>query len=171
MKYLNSYETFFESKFNGLINWKNEKFKNAAVSLIKKIKAKMYDTEMKKALMNLRVEYDKLPEVDKAKIQSFKNDKNIPIEIVDINESILMEEESLAIRIVHWLGLTLASVSLVSLILSIIKIVIDGNTYATFFGVNIGTLGAIFMASAFVFGLLSTIGEEEVNRKHEETKE
>jgi len=169
MKYLNNYETFFESKFNGLINWKNEKFKKAAIILIEKIKTKMDDPRIKKLLNDLKLEYDKLPEVDKLKIQSFKNDKNIPIETVDVNESILiLEEEGLAARIVHWLGLSFAALSLVSLILSIIKIVIDGGAYASVFGVNIGTLGAIFMASTLVFGLLSTVGEEEVNTKSEE---
>ena len=169
MKYINNYETFFESKFNGLINWKNEKFKDIANTLIEKIRAKMNDHRMQKLLTDLRLEYNKLPEADKLKIQSFKNDENIPVETVDVSESILiLEEEGLAARIVHWLGLSFAALSLVSLILSIIKIVIDGGAYATVFGVNIGTLGAILMASTLVFGLLSSIGEEEVNKESKE---
>lgn len=172
MKYINNYETFFEKNlFNGLINWKNEKLKNAAISLIEKIKAKMDDPIMKKALSDLKIEYNKLPEVDKIKIQSFKNDSNIPTEILDLNESLLLEEESLTTRILHWVGLTISAASLISLILSIIKIAIDGNTYGKVFGVEMTTLVVVCMVSTLVFGLLSSIGQDEVNRKKLNTEE
>lgn len=170
MRYLKTYESFStnEEFLGGLwnkissafANWKNEKLKKAGETLAKAIEEKKDDPEMAKALADLKVAYAKLPQEDKAKIESFKDEKNIPVateaEMKDevMAESLILEEEGLAMKILGWLGLSAGAVSFVTLIITVIQIAMAGSGYPTsLFGLSLGTLGAVCMVATLVFGV------------------
>ena len=87
MRYIKTYESFStnEEFLGGLMNkissafsnWKNEKLKMAGDKLAQAIEEKKNEPEMAKALADLKVAYAKLPQEDKAKIESFKDEKNM----------------------------------------------------------------------------------------------
>ena len=120
MRYLKTYESFStnEEFLGGLFNkiktafanWKNEKMKKAGETLAKAIEEKKDQPEMAKALTDLKAAYAALPQEDKAKIESFKDEKNIPVstevakEEEIMAESLILEEEGLALKILGWLG-------------------------------------------------------------------
>jgi len=169
MRYLKTYESFStnEEFLGGLwnkissafANWKNEKLKNAGEKLAKAIEEKKDDPEMAKALADLKVAYASLPQEDKAKIESFKDEKNIPVsteveEEVMAESLLILEEEGLAMKILGWLGLSAGAASFVTLIVTVIQIAIAGSGYPTsLFGLSLGTLGAVCMVATLVFGI------------------
>jgi hypothetical protein len=170
MRYLKTYESFStnEEFLGGLFNkiktafanWKNEKLKKAGEVLAQQIEEKKDQPEMAKALADLKAAYDRLSQEDKAKIESFKSEENIPVateaEMKDevMAESLILEEEGLAMKILGWLGLSAGAVSFVTLIVTIIQIAMAGSGYGTtLFGLSLGTLGAICMVAVLVFGV------------------
>jgi hypothetical protein len=171
MRYLKTYESFStnEEFLGGLFNkiketfsnWKNEKLKKAGEVLAKQIEEKKDQPEMAKALADLKAAYDRLPQEDKAKIESFKNEENIPVateaemkEHEVMAESLILEEEGLAMKILGWLGLSAGAISFVTLIVTVIQIAIAGSGFPiTLFGLSLGTLGAICMVATMVFGV------------------
>lgn len=170
MRYLKTYESFStnEEFLGGLFNkiktafanWKNDKLKKAGEVLAQQIEEKKDQPEMAKALADLKAAYDKLSQEDKAKIESFKNEENIPVateaEMKDevMAESLILEEEGLAMKILGWLGLSAGAISFVTLIVTVIQIAIAGSGYpTTLFGLSLGTLGAICMVAVLVFGV------------------
>jgi hypothetical protein len=177
MRYLKTYESFStnEEFLGGLwnkissafANWKNEKMKKAGETLAKAIEEKKDDPEMAKALADLKVAYAALPQDDKAKIESFKNEENIPVETEAIKgeevmaESLILEEEGLAMKILGWLGLSGAAVSFVTLIITVVQIAMAGSGYGTsLFGLSLGTLGAICMVAVLVLGVGGSMAKE-----------
>jgi hypothetical protein len=177
MRYLKTYESFStnEEFLGGLFNkiktafanWKNEKLKKAGEVLAQQIEEKKDQPEMAKALADLKAAYDRLPQEDKAKIESFKNEENIPVateaEMKDkvMAESLILEEEGLAMKILGWLGLSAGAVSFVTLIVTVIQIAIAGSGYGTsLFGLSLGTLGAICMVATMVFGIGGGMAKE-----------
>lgn len=178
MRYLKTYESFStnEEFLGGLwnkissafANWKNEKMKNAGEKLAKAIEEKKDQPEMAKALADLKAAYANLPQEDKAKIESFKDEKNIPVETEApvegeevMAESLLLEEEGLAMKIIGWLGLSASAISFVTLIVTVVQIAIAGSGYPTsLFGLSLGTLGAICMVATMVFGIGGSMAME-----------
>jgi len=178
MRYLKTYESFStnEEFLGGLwnkissafANWKNEKLKNAGEKLAKAIEEKKDQPEMAKALADLKAAYANLPQEDKAKIESFKDEKNIPVETEApvegeevMAESLLLEEEGLAMKIIGWLGLSASAISFVTLIVTVVQIAIAGSGYPTsLFGLQLGTLGAICMVATMVFGIGGSMAKE-----------
>lgn len=170
MRYIKTYESFStnEEFLGGLINkiksafsnWRNEKLKKAGEVLAQAIEEKKDEPEMAKALADLKAAYAKLPQEDKSKIESFKDEKNIPVateaEMKDevMAESLILEEEGLAMKILGWLGLSVGAISFVTLIVTVIQIAIAGSGYPTsLFGLSLGTLGAVCMVATLVFGV------------------
>lgn len=175
MRYLKTYESFStnEEFLGGLwnkitsafSNWKNEKLKKAGETLAKAIEEKKDEPEMAKALADLKSAYAALPQEDKAKIESFKNEENIPVstevstevseeEEVMAESLLILEEEGLAMKILGWLGLSAGAVSFVTLIVTVIQIAIAGSGYPTsLFGLSLGTLGAVCMVATLVLGV------------------
>lgn len=170
MRYIKTYESFStnEEFLGGLINkiksafanWKNEKLKKAGEVLAQQIEEKKDQPEMAKALTDLKAAYDRLPQEDKAKIQSFRDEKNIPVateaEMKDevMAESLILEEEGLAMKILGWLGLSAGAISFVTLIVTVVQISIAGSGFPTsLFGLSLGTLGAVCMVATMVFGV------------------
>jgi len=170
MRYIKTYESFStnEEFLGGLINkiksafsnWRNEKLKKAGEVLAQQIEEKKDEPEMAKALADLKAAYAKLPQEDKSKIESFKDEKNIPVateaEMKDevMAESLILEEEGLAMKILGWLGLSAGAISFVTLIVTVIQIAIAGSGYPTsLFGLSLGTLGAVCMVATLVFGV------------------
>jgi len=171
MRYIKTYESFStnEEFLGGLMNkissafsnLKNEKLKKAGEKLAQAIEEKKDDPEMAKALADLKVAYAKLPQEDKAKIESFKDEKNIPVATDPTSEDELMgesllilEEEGLALKILGWLGLSAGAVSFVTLIVTVVQIAIAGSGFPTsVFGLQLGTLGALCMVATMVFGV------------------
>ena len=178
MRYIKTYESFStnEEFLGGLwnkissafANWKNEKLKNAGEKLAKAIEEKKDNPEMAKALADLKVAYANLPQEDKAKIESFKDEKNIPVETEApvegeevMAESLILEEEGLALKILGWLGLSAGAISFVTLIVTVVQIAIAGSGYPTsLFGLQLGTLGAICMVATMVFGIGGSMAKE-----------
>ena len=178
MRYLKTYESFStnEEFLGGLwnkissafANWKNEKLKNAGEKLAKAIEEKKDQPEMAKALADLKAAYANLPQEDKAKIESFKDEKNIPVETEApvegeevMAESLLLEEEGLAMKIIGWLGLSASAISFVTLIVTVVQIAIAGSGFPlTIFGLSLGTLGAICMVATMVFGIGGSMAKE-----------
>ena len=178
MRYLKTYESFStnEEFLGGLwnkissafANWKNEKLKNAGEKLAKAIEEKKDEPEMAKALADLKVAYANLPQEDKAKIESFKDEKNIPVateaemeENEVMAESLILEEEGLAMKILGWLGLSASAISFVTLIVTVVQIAIAGSGFPTsLFGLSLGTLGAICMVATMVFGIGGSMAKE-----------
>ena len=108
-----------------------------------------------------------MPQEDKAKIESFKNEENIPVEseVAEgeevMAESLILEEEGLAMKILGWLGLSASAISFVTLIVTVIQISIAGSGYPTsLFGLQLGTLGAICMVATMVFGIGGSLAKE-----------
>jgi hypothetical protein len=178
MRYLKTYESFStnEEFLGGLwnkissafANWKNDKLKKAGETLAKAIEEKKDQPEMAKALADLKAAYAALPQEDKAKIESFKNEENIPVETeVPVEgeevmaESLILEEEGLALKILGWLGLSAGAVSFVTLIVTVVQIAIAGSGHPTsLFGLSLGTLGAICMVATMVFGIGGSMAKE-----------
>ena len=178
MRYIKTYESFStnEEFLGGLwnkissafANWKNEKMKNAGEKLAKAIEEKKDQPEMAKALADLKAAYANLPQEDKAKIESFKDEKNIPVETEApvegeevMAESLLLEEEGLAMKIIGWLGLSASAISFVTLIVTVVQIAIAGSGFPlTLFGLSLGTLGAICMVATMVFGIGGSMAKE-----------
>ena len=178
MRYIKTYESFStnEEFLGGLwnkissafANWKNEKMKNAGEKLAKAIEEKKDQPEMAKALADLKAAYANLPQEDKAKIESFKDEKNIPVETEApvegeevMAESLLLEEEGLAMKIIGWLGLSASAISFVTLIVTVVQIAIAGSGFPlTIFGLSLGTLGAICMVATMVFGIGGSMAKE-----------
>ena len=178
MRYIKTYESFStnEEFLGGLMNkissafsnWKNEKLKNAGEKLAKAIEEKKDQPEMAKALADLKAAYANLPQEDKAKIESFKDEKNIPVETEApvegeevMAESLLLEEEGLAMKIIGWLGLSASAISFVTLIVTVVQIAIAGSGFPlTIFGLSLGTLGAICMVATMVFGIGGSMAKE-----------
>ena len=178
MRYIKTYESFStnEEFLGGLwnkvtsafANWKNEKLKNAGEKLAKAIEEKKDNPEMVKALADLKAAYAKLPQEDKAKIESFKDEKNIPVETEApvegeevMAESLLLEEEGLAMKIIGWLGLSAGAISFVTLIVTVVQIAIAGSGFPTsLFGLSLGTLGAVCMVATMVFGIGGSMAKE-----------
>ena len=181
MRYLKTYESFStnEEFLGGLwnkissafANWKNEKLKKAGETLSKAIEEKKDEPEMAKALADLRAAYAALPQEDKAKIESFKNEENIPVEAESseevmadeevMAESLILEEEGLAMKILGWLGLSAGAISFVTLIVTVVQIAMAGSGYGTsLFGLQLGTLGAICMVATMVFGIGGSMAKE-----------
>ena len=171
MRYIKTYESFStnEEFLGGLMNkissafsnWKNEKLKKAGEVLAQQIEEKKDQPEMAKALADLKAAYDALPQADKAKIESFKSEENIPVateaEMKDevMAESLILEEEGLAMKILGWLGLSAGAISFVTLIVTVIQIAIAGSGFPTsLFGLSLGTLGAVCMVATMVFGVV-----------------
>ena len=177
MRYLKTYESFStnEEFLGGLFNkiktafanWKNDKLKKAGEVLAQKIEEKKDQPEMAKALADLKAAYAALPQEDKAKIESFKNEENIPVETEApkgeevMAESLILEEEGLALKILGWLGLSAGAISFVTLIVTVVQIAIAGSGHPTsLFGLSLGTLGAICMVATMVFGIGGSMAKE-----------
>ena len=182
MRYIKTYESFStnEEFLGGLMNkissafanWKNEKLKKAGDKLAQAIEEKKNDPEMAKALADLKVAYANLPQEDKAKIESFKDEKNIPVatdptmvasteDEVMAESLLILEEEGLALKILGWLGLSGAAISFVTLIVTVVQISIAGSGYPTsLFGLQLGTLGAICMVAVMVLGIGGSMAKE-----------
>ena len=177
MRYIKTYESVStnEEFLGGLINkiksafsnWRNEKLKKAGEVLAQAIEEKKDEPEMAKALADLKVAYAKLPQEDKSKIESFKDEKNIPVateaEMKDevMAESLILEEEGLAMKILGWLGLSASAISFVTLIVTVVQIAIAGSGFPTsLFGLSLGTLGAICMVATLVLGVGGSMAYE-----------
>jgi len=177
MRYLKTYESFStnEEFLGGLFNkiktafanWKNDKLKKAGEVLAQQIEEKKDEPEMAKALADLKAAYAALPQEDKAKIESFKDEKNIPVEASASEEEVMaeslliLEEEGLAMKILGWLGLSASAISFVTLIVTVVQIAIAGSGYPTsLFGLQLGTLGAICMVATMVFGIGGSMAKE-----------
>jgi hypothetical protein len=167
--------------------WADRKKKVAAEGLLQAIDAKKEDPEMQKALADIKAAAAALSPEDKEIIASFA-EGNIPevpegpedAEIKEVVESLknkklikesiqmILEEEGLAAKIVKYLGMSTASLSLVSLFIVVIKIAIAGSGYPVWIaGLSLGTLGAILMGTTFVAGLIGGLGsafDEEDNK-------
>ena len=171
MRYIKTYESFStnEEFLGGLMNkissafanWRNEKLKKAGEVLAQQIEEKKDNPEMAKALADLKAAYASLPQEDKAKIESLKDEKNIPVateaEMKDevMAESLILEEEGLAMKILGWLGLSAGAISFVTLIVTVVQIAIAGSGFPTsLFGLSLGTLGAVCMVATMVFGVV-----------------
>ena len=171
MRYIKTYESFstneeFLGKLMNKIssaftNWKNDKLKKAGDKLAQAIEENKNDPEMVKVLADLKVAYSSLPQEDKAKIESFKDEKNIPVstevpkeEELMAESLLILEEEGLAMKILGWLGLSAGAISFVTLIVTVVQISIAGSGFPTsLFGLQLGTLGAICMVATMVFGV------------------
>lgn len=177
MRYIKTYESFStnEEFLGGLMNkissafanWRNEKLKKAGEVLAQQIEEKKDNPEMAKALADLKAAYAKLPQEDKSKIESFKDEKNIPVateaEMKDevMAESLILEEEGLAMKILGWLGLSAGAISFVTLIVTVVQIAIAGSGFPTsLFGLSLGTLGAVCMVATMVFGIGGSMAKE-----------
>ena len=167
--------------------WADRRKKAAAEGLLQAIDAKKDDPEMQRALADIKAEAARLSPEDKEVIASFA-EGNIPevpegpedAEVKEVVESLknkklikesiqmILEEEGLAAKIVKYLGMSTASLSLVSLFIVVIKIAIAGSGYPVWIaGLSLGTLGAILMGTTFVAGLIGGLGsafDEEDNR-------
>jgi hypothetical protein len=167
--------------------WADRRKKAAAEGLLQAIDAKKDDPEMQRALADIKAEAARLSPEDKEIIASFA-EGNIPevpegpedAEVKEVVESLknkklikesiqmILEEEGLAAKIVKYLGMSTASLSLVSLFIVVIKIAIAGSGYPVWIaGLSLGTLGAILMGTTFVAGLIGGLGsafDEEDNR-------
>jgi hypothetical protein len=76
-------------------------------------------------------------------------------------ESLILEEEGLAMKILGYLGLTAGAISFVTLIVTVVQIAMAGSGYGTsLFGLQLGTLGAICMVAVMVFGIGGSIAKE-----------
>ena len=169
--------------------WADRKKKAAAEGLLQAIDAKKNDPEMQRALADIKAEAARLSPEDKEIIASFA-EGNIPevpegpedAEIKEVLESLrnkrlikesiqmILEEEGLAAKIVKYLGLSTASISLVMLFITVIKIALAGSGFPIWLGgLSLGTIGAILMGTTFVAGLIGGIGsaleEEEPRRR------
>ena len=178
MRYIKTYESFstneeFLGKLMNKIssaftNWKNDKLKKAGDKLAQAIEENKNDPEMVKALADLKVAYSSLPQEDKAKIESFKDEKNIPVSTEVAKEEELMaesllilEEEGMAMKILGMLGLSAGAISFVTLIVTVIKIAIAGSGFPlAIFGLSLGTLGAVCMVAVMVFGIAGSMAYE-----------
>ena len=181
MRYIKTYESFStnEEFLGGLMNkissafsnWKNDKLKKAGEKLAQAIEENKDNPEMVKALADLKVAYAKLPQEDKAKIDSFKDEKNIPVatdptmvaseDAVMAESLLILEEEGLVMKILGWLGLSGAAISFVTLIVTVVQISIAGSGYPTsLFGLQLGTLGAICMVLVMVLGIGGSMAKE-----------
>ena len=178
MRYIKTYESFStnEEFLGGLMNkissaftnWKNDKLKKAGDKLAQAIEEKKDDPEMVKALADLKAVYTALPQEDKEKINSFKNEENIPVSTEAPKEEELMaesllilEEEGVAMRILGMLGLSGSAISFVTLIVTVIKIAIAGSGFPlAIFGLSLGTLGAICMVLVMVLGVGGSMAKE-----------
>jgi hypothetical protein len=167
--------------------WADRRKKVAAEGLLQAIDAKKEDPEMQKALADIKVAAARLSPEDQEIIASFA-EGNIPevpegpedAEVKEVVESLknkklikesiqmILEEEGLAAKIVKYLGMSTASLSLVSLFIVVIKIAIAGSGYPVWIaGLSLGTLGAILMGTTFVAGLIGGLGsafDEEDNK-------
>jgi hypothetical protein len=167
--------------------WADRRKKAAAEGLLQAIDAKKDDPEMQRALADIKAEAARLSPEDQEIIASFA-EGNIPevpegpedAEVKEVVESLknkklikesiqmILEEEGLAAKIVKYLGMSTASLSLVSLFIVVIKIAIAGSGYPVWIaGLSLGTLGAILMGTTFVAGLIGGLGsafDEEDNR-------
>lgn len=176
MRYLKTYESFStnEEFLGGLwnkissafSNWKNDKLKKAGETLAKAIEEKKDQPEMAKAIADLKSAYAKLSPEDKAKVESFKNEENIPVatesgvEDKIMAESLLiLEEEGMVSKIISYLGFTAGAASFVTLIITVIKIAMAGHAYGHMFGLQLGTLGAICMVATMVFGITGGVAQ------------
>jgi len=167
--------------------WADRRKKAAAEGLLQAIDAKKEDPEMQKALADVKAAAARLSEEDKEIIASFA-EGNIPevpegpedAEIKEVVESLkskkliresiqmILEEEGLAAKIVKYLGLSTASISLVTLIITVIKIAIAGSGWPVWIaGLTLGTIAGILMGTTFIAGMIGGIGaafDEEDNR-------
>ena len=167
--------------------WADRKKKEAAEGLLKAIDAKKDDPEMQKALADLRAAAQNITPEDREIIASLA-EGNIPDvpegpedaelkEVVEslkskklINESIemILEEEGLAAKIVKYFGMSTACISLITLIITVIKIAIAGSGYPVWlFGLSLGTIGGILMGATFLLGMIGGVGaafDEEERR-------
>lgn len=170
--------------------WADRRKRAAAEGLLNAIDAKKNDPEMQQALADIKSAAAKLSPEDKEVIASFSKG-NIPevpegpedAEIKEIVESLksqkliresiqmILEEEGLAAKIVKYLGLSTASLSLVTLLITVIKIAIAGSGYPVWIaGLTLGTIAGILMGTTFIAGLIGGIGaafdeEEQVRRR------
>ena len=177
MRYIKTYESFStnEEFLGGLMNkissaftnWKNDKLKKAGDKLAQAIEENKNDPEMVKALADLKVAYSSLPQEDKVKIESFKDEKNIPVstevpkEEELMAESLILEEEGMAMKILGMLGLSAGAISFVTLIVTVIKIALAGSGFPlAIFGLSLGTLGAVCMVAVMVFGIFGSMAYE-----------
>jgi hypothetical protein len=176
MRYLKTYESFStnEEFLGGLwnkissafSNWKNDKLKKAGETLAKAIEEKKDEPEMAKAIADLKEAYAKLSPEDKAKVESFKNEENIPVstevgagEEVMAESLLILEEEGIVAKIISYLGFTAGAASFVTLIVTVIKIAMAGHAYGHMFGLQLGTLGAICMVATMVFGITGGVAQ------------
>ena len=163
---------------NAISAWTDRKKKEAAEGLLKAIDAKKDDPEMQKALNDLKSAAQNITPEDKEIIASFAEGDvpNIPEgpedvevkELVDslknhkfIRESIqmILEEEGLAAKIAKYFGLSTGCISLITLIITVIKIAIAGSGYPVWlFGLSLGTLGGILMGVTFLSGIIGGVG-------------
>ncbi len=175
-------------KVRGTVSsWADRKKKEAAEGLVKAIEAKKDDPEMQKALADLRAAAQNITPEDREIIASLA-EGNIPDvpegpedaelkEVVEslkskklINESIemILEEEGLAAKIVKYFGMSTACISLITLIITVIKIAIAGSGYPVWlFGLSLGTIGGILMGATFLLGMIGGVGaafDEEERR-------
>lgn len=177
MRYIKTYESFStnEEFLGGLMNkissafskWKNDKLKKAGDKLAQAIEENKNNPEMVKALADLKVAYSSLPQEDKVKIESFKNEENIPVSTEAPKEELMaeslliLEEEGVAMRILGMLGLSGSAISFVTLIVTVIKIAIAGSGFPlAIFGLSLGTLGAVCMVAVMVFGVFGSMALE-----------
>jgi hypothetical protein len=170
--------------------WADRRKKAAAEGLLKAIDAKKEDPEMQKALADIKAAAANLSPEDKEVIASFA-EGNIPevpegpedAEVKEVLESLrnqklikesiqmILEEEGLAAKIVKYLGMSTASISLVMLIITVIKISLAGSGFPIWLGgLSLGTIGAILMGTTFIAGLIGGVGaafedEDDLKRR------
>jgi len=158
--------------------WADRRKKAAAEGLLQVIDSKKEDPEMQKALADMKAAAARLSPEDKETIASFA-EGNIPevpegpedVEIKEIAESlrskkliresiqIILEEEGLAAKIAKYLGLSVASISFVTCIISVIKMAIIGHGYTVIFaGLTLGTIVGILMGATFLAAIIGGIG-------------
>lgn len=168
-------EGFIDNIKAGLKNWKDSLQKRAGEFLAKTVKDNKDNPEMQRKLSKLQSEFEKLPQEDKEKIKNIA-EKGIAPKIPEVAgeeeikkgleegelvaESLILEKKgSIVGKILRAVGLTGASAGFVGTIISIIKIAMAGSGYPEWlFGLSLGTLGAIFMATTVVSGIVSGIG-------------
>lgn len=174
MKHLKKFESFSMNEeldvkniFKNIKDNLQRKFGDFIIEQIKKYKN---DPEISNLISKLAVEMRKLTDDDRNKLRNCLNQGNIPslpkieedyhLEDGSLKESMIYEGNSeLAGKIIKALGISTMSLSAITLIIAIIKMVIAKSGYPVWiFGLSLGTMAAILVAAIVVGGIVTSIG-------------
>jgi len=143
----------FKKATSFITNWKNKKQKEALKTFYKKFQEKKDDPKLQDALSKLKDAMLKISDDDKKKLKTFVDKGEVP---TVANESLFSSKNFNVRQILSNLSLSVSVTSFVSLLIVVIKIVMDDSgSGMTSLGISYGTLGAILMATTVVSGLLT----------------